>query len=461
MPKVQARVDYEAGSQTRRTRGWNPPDSGPVAATSTAPTIRARSRDAHRNDGVARQIVEAWVDDVVGWGLTPRSLAREAAVRDRVHSLWSEWAETAGAAGEDFAALTSVVVREVLAAGECFVRFRPRKPEDKLVVPLALEVIDASRVPFDLTRTIEGGTIAQGIERDLLGRVVAYHVLDVVPGEPLPANGASEPRRIPAAAMLHVFDQERPGQVRGVSALATALNRLRLLDAWSDAVLLRQQLANLYVAFRTGSSSSDDASPWTGQPPAETDSSGRPIVALEPGIFEELGLGEEVKFSDPPDPPANQSFGQDQLRIACIAAGVPPEVVTHNWSGANDRLARVILNAWRRRVERFRWSVLVPRLLRPIWKTWIGASALQLPVDDPGARRATWRAHAWPYVHPVQDVSATVGSIKAGLTSLSAAVAEASGEDAETVLAQIAADNARADSLGLSLDSDGRKKGGA
>lgn len=460
VPSVQAR--YDAGSVSRRTLGWAPPDSGPVAATATAPTIRARARDAFRNDGAARQVIEAWVDDVVGWGFAPRSRARDAAVRDRVHQLWEAWAETAGAAGEDFASVTSTAVRSVLVDGEVFVRLRPRKAEDGLPVPLALEVIDAARVPFDKTETIDGGDIVQGVERDLLGRVVAYHVSDFSPGEPMPAGASATPRRIPATAMLHVFDQERPGQVRGVSILATALPRLRLLDAWSDAVLLRQQLSNLYVAFRTGSTPAEGESAWTGQAPAGTDPSGKPIVALEPGIFEELGVGESVTFSDPPDAPSNQSFGQDQLRLACISAGVPPEIVTHSWGGANDRLARVILNGWRRRVERFRWSVIVPRLLRPVWKTWIASSGLPLPVDDPGARGATWRAQSWPYTHPVQDVRATLEAIKGGLTSLSSAVSEASGEDAETVLRAIAADNALSDSLGLRLDSDGRQgKAGA
>jgi lambda family phage portal protein len=460
VPTVAAR--YEAGSQARRTQGWNPPDSGPVAATATAPTIRARARDAFRNDGAARQVIESWIDDAVGWGFMPRSRARDAEVRDRVHALWEEWAETAGAAGEDFAALTAAAVREVLVSGECFVRLRGRRPEDKLPVALAVEIVDAARVPFELTQTIEGGDIVQGIERDVLGRVVAYHVADFAPGDPMPPGASTAPRRVPASAMLHVFDQERPGQVRGVSVLATALTRLRLLDAWSDAVLLRQQLANLYVAFRHGSTPDGDVSAWTGLPPTGSDPSGRPIVALEPGIFEELAPGEDVKFSDPPDPPSNQDFGQDQLRLACVAAGVPMEIVTHNWGAANDRLARVVLNNWRRRVERFRWSVIVPRLLRPIYKTWIAASGLALPIDDPGAKRATWRAHSWPYVHPVQDVTATVAAIKAGLTSLSSAIAEASGEDAETILSQIAADNARADALKLSLDSDSRqKKGGA
>jgi capsid protein len=61
----------------------------------------------------------------------------------------------------------------------------------------------------------------------------------------------------------------------------------------------------------------------------------------------------------------------------------------------------------------------------------------------------------------VQDVAAQMQAVRGGLTSLSAVVAEASGEDAETVLRQIAEDNALADRLGLRLDSDSRQtKGG-
>lgn len=453
LPKIQAR--YEAGSSTRRTAGWAPPDSGPIAATATAPTIRARARDAYRNDGLARQIIESWLADAIGWGPTPRSLARDAAVRDRIHDLWSRWAETAGAGGEDLLAVVYCAIREALVSGEVFVRLRARRPEDGLVVPLALEVIDPARMPFDLTRDLpDGGRIVQGVEHDAIGRVAAYHVLDRAPGEP--GAGDLTPRRIPASAMLHVFDAERPGQVRGVSILATALPRLRLLDAWSDATLLRAQLGNMLVAFHRGASVDGENSPWTGLP-ADRDAEGRQTIRLEPGTFQELDPGEEVSWSDPPDPPANQSFARDQVRLACIAAGVPPEVVTFDWNGANDRLARVTLNGWRRKVEAYRWGVIVPRLLRPVWRAWIGSSGLALPVDDPNAARATWRAHAWPYTHPVQDVTATTAAIKAGLTSLSAAVAEASGEDAETVLAQIAADLARADALGVKLDSDARQ----
>jgi capsid protein len=174
-------------------------------------------------------VVETWVDDLCGWGYTPRSTAKSASTRDQVHSLWERWAEQAGAAGEDFAALCATAVREVLVSGEVFIRLRSRRPEDGLPVPLALELIDPARVPHEMTEIRSDGVqIVQGIEHDALGRVTAYHVYDYTPGEPMPAGASAIPRRVPVTAMLHVFDAERPGQVRGVSALATALPRLRM-----------------------------------------------------------------------------------------------------------------------------------------------------------------------------------------------------------------------------------------
>ena len=118
---------------------------------------------------------------------------------------------------------------------------------------------------------------------------------------------------------------------------------------------------------------------------------------------------------------------------------------------------RVTLNAWRRRVERFRWS---GRDTAPAsadhGPAWVKASGLALAVEDRGA---TWRAHSWPYIHPVQDVAGKPSPpFEADLPHCPPLVAEASGEDAETVLREIAADNALADELGLRLDSDGRGK---
>ncbi len=465
VPRVRAmaRPAYEAGATgTPRSAAWRPADAGPVASTMALPMIRARARDAYRNDGWAKQICEAWVDDAVGFGFTPRSRAKDATLRSQIQALWSEWAETAGAAGEDFAEVTCGVVRELLISGESFVRLRSRRPEDKLPVPFALELVDPARIPFDLTRDLgNGAAIVQGIEHDALGRVVAYHVSDNVPGEPVLVAGDLTPRRVPASGMLHVFDKTR-GQGRGIPALAQSLVRLRSLDLWDDATLQRLQISNIFAGFVKGSASEGtDVHPLTGLAADDTTAEGRPVLRLQGGLLQELGPGEELQFSDPPDPPANTDFSKQQLRAACAAAGIPYEVVSHEWS-QNDRLARIILNGWHRRVSRLQWSCLIPRFLRPTWRTFIGLSGITGPLEDPDWKKAVWAAPAWPYVHPVQEVTAAVSAIRGGLVPRSAVIAEATGEDAEMVDAAIAADQQRADRLGLALDSDGRKaKGGA
>ena len=41
-----------------------------------------------------------------------------------------------------------IIAREVMEAGECFVRFRPRAPKEGLAVPLQLQLIEAEQLPL-------------------------------------------------------------------------------------------------------------------------------------------------------------------------------------------------------------------------------------------------------------------------------------------------------------------------
>lgn len=99
---------------------------------------------------------------------------------------------------------------------------------------------------------------------------------------------------------------------------------------------------------------------------------------------------------------------------------------------------------------------------RPIWRRWIDyalfSGALTAPTDaDPaGLKRVKWTPHAWPYLHPVQDIQAQTAEIRSGLASRSEKISER-GYDPEAIDAEQAADNARADELGLVHDSDPRK----
>jgi lambda family phage portal protein len=264
--------------------------------------------------------------------------------------------------------------------------------------------------------------------------------------------------------VLHLFEPLRPGQRRGVSMLAAALVRLRELDKYADATLLRLQLSSMFVGtLKHQNLPGANYDPLTGEQVSDTPSTEIPSLRLAPGTFQQLAPGEDLTFNRPPDPPLGfAEFVEHELRAAGAAVGVPLEAFTHRWGATNDRLARVVLNQYRRRVHRLLWSIVVPQFLRPVWNTWFQLAVLQpgmpVPSLEDAAGRVTFAPHAHAYVHPVQDVTSYREAIRAGLTSRAAAVSE-TGEDVETIDAQIAADNARADKLGLAFDSDSRPGG--
>jgi len=66
-----------------------------------------------------------------------------------------------------------------------------------------------------------------------------------------------------------------------------------------------------------------------------------------------------------------------------------------------------------------------------------------------------WIPQGWQWVDPKKEFDAMVTAIRAGLLSRSEAIS-AFGYDAEDIDREIAADNARADALGLVFDSDPR-----
>ena len=54
---------------------------------------------------------------------------------------------------------------------------------------------------------------------------------------------------IPAESVLHVYKKDRPGQVRGVTWLAPVILKLRDLDEYEDAELVRKKIEACFAAF--------------------------------------------------------------------------------------------------------------------------------------------------------------------------------------------------------------------
>lgn len=457
---------YEAASHGRRLMGWRAPGTGPLkAAGADLPTLRNRSRDACRNDPLAAAIVRAWVSSLVGYGIVPRVQTDDRDLRDRIETLWREWVAMADADGAvDFYGLQALAVRAFVSAGEAFIRLRWRRLSDGLPAPLQVQLLEPDMVPlFDCDSwpgMAAGSKIRQGVEFDLLGRRVAYWFHKEHPGDSTNASvGIQDLNRIPAEQVMHLFNPERPGQIRGVPLLAPILTRLRLLGDFQDATAERARLANLFALFIKRPPTSGDATidPMTGRP-IEYAPNGAPMALLEPGIAQELMPGEEVQFSNPPQPGSEFSeFVRDQ--VAAIAAGVggmPAFLLHEDLRDVSDRTLRVLLGEWRRHCEQIQWQIIIPKFCRPIRDAWTRAAQLAglLPPEEASiARNCEWTPPRHSHLHPVQDVEGLKLEVEAGFRSRASVISEY-GFDAVDVDLERAADAQRAAELGLKTVDD-------
>jgi capsid protein len=146
---------------------------------------------------------------------------------------------------------------------------------------------------------------------------------------------------------------------------------------------------------------------------------------------------------------------QQLLGVAAGMDGLPYELLSGDMRGVNDRLMRVILNEYHRRLEQAQWHCTIPQVCERVWGAWIGAAvlagALPAPLydEDPGLYATVqWRTAGWPYVHLLQDIQAKALAKKEGFESRAAIVAE-QGWDVEEVDQQNREDKDREEELGL------------
>ncbi|AZD34865.1 phage portal protein, lambda family [Pseudomonas chlororaphis subsp. aurantiaca] len=457
------KASYEGAGEGRRSTGWDAPDNGINSINTPAlRNLRARSRAAVRNDPYAFNVIDKRVSNLIGTGITPRPRIEDDTLRKLLQELWDDWVDESDADDRtDFYGQQALVARTVETSGECFVRLRPRSLDEGLAVPLQLQALAPEFVPHDKYETTrDGNFIRAGIEFTPGGKRVAYWMYLAHPRDATSLNaGYNQLVRVPAAQVLHIFEPVEPGQLRGVPRLSPVLKRLRSLDNYDDAVLFRQEVANLFAGFisrpapEAGQTPRD---PVTGQLLTLDHDGFTPMVALEPGTMQELAPGEEVEFSKPPDAGNNyQDFMRQQLMAAAAGTGTPYEILTGDMREVNDRALRVVLNEFRRRLEQLQFGVYVHQLCRPVRAAWLDMAILSGAVElaDYAQRRreylrTRWVPQGWAYIQPVQDVQARRMEVQAGFGSRSEMCLR-NGYDAETVDAENAADLARANRLGL------------
>lgn len=468
MPRQTAHESaFTGASHGRRTKTWTTSSAGPHSVVvSNINSLRKRSRALVRNDPYGGAALDRWVSNVIGSGIRPQPIVKEESLREQITELWEEWTEQADADGmTNYYGIQALAERAASEGGDCFIRFRRRRPGDGMAVPLQLQVLEAEMCPeYEERMASARRAIIGGVEFDRLGRRTGYWFHRRHPGEaPVRPREIGDLVRLPASEIIHLYQVHRPGQVRGIPRLTRAVLRLWGLDKYDDATLLRQEIAALFAAFvirpQDEEPTADPIDPITGEK-LERDDDGGLMAKLEAGTMWQMEPGEDVRFSDPPDTGSGyKDFMRQQLLAICAAVGVPYESVTGDLSNVNDRTIRAVLQEFRRAVRAYQQQVFVHVVCQRVWREWFDTAVLAgaLRVRNYDTRRlkvqkVRHQPEPWPHLHPVQDVQANRESVAGGFDSLDR-IREERGLNPVEVDRQNAEAKKRADDHGLSYTS--------
>lgn len=462
----KASVPYDAGATGRRNIGWNSSRVGQNTLLITnVEQIRARSREAIRNNAWATAAIDRFESNVISTGIQPHWQHPNVNLRDKIQKTWDLWCKRADYLGHsDFYSLQAIAAREVFEAGEVFARFRVRPKKDRLKVPLQIQLIEGEQLPLFLNMiNAEPGSdnaVRMGIVMDPDMRRVSYKFYKEHPGEAMlyPASSMSY-IDVPADQIQHVYKPLRAGQLRGEPRMVSVLALLYELEQYDDATVVKKKIQAMFAGIITKPAPEVDVMELATAVPQPSDP-GVGITKMEAGTYQYLLPGESITFPSLPNESDLDTFMSWALHKFAAGCGLTFEQLTGNLQHVNYSSIRAGMLEFRRACEQFQFNVMVHQFCDPVACRWLDEAvlcgALDLPgyFDDPTIYQdITWVPPGWAWVDPLKESQAALNDVRSGFTSRTMVI-RGRGYDPSIVDAQTVEERTRAANLGTVYDSD-------
>jgi len=463
---------YDAARSDRTNADWIASTGMPDYDIYTAiDVVRKRSRERLQNDGYAQQIVRMFQQNIVGpYGFKLKVKATNAdGTLDKsgnaaVEQAWKEWIKPGNCSvtgRESLRQLCHIAIAGMVRDGEFILR-RVRRKQYKHGVALQLILPDYLDHRNN-AKLKNGNKIVMGVELDAFNKPVAYHIRkgnDT--SEPYVATPTGEYERIPAEDIIHLFFQEFPNQVRGISLLAPALPTMRDQGGFDEAVIKYARAAASVMLFTTDKDSKEPTEfKGTGK-----DSDGNTEVEWDPLSIQDLN-GKTILPFNPAFPTSEHGpFTKLLLRRIAGAVGLSYEALSNDRESVNLSSIRYGIRSeedtWRT-VQEFFTEMTMDR----IYEWWLDeALAKGVIVMDRGTvlpvkafekfNQPLFQARGWKYMDPqVEAVTAGI-EVLMGINSPRRICAER-GDDYEELLQELKEDFQLAKEYGIPLVFGGGK----
>jgi lambda family phage portal protein len=398
------------------------------------------SRKLFYNNAIVRSAIRDKATYSVGSAIAPQANSGDPAWDDAAEAWWDNWSKSPEISERhDMRRLQMLVSEAIDRDGEIFCILTNKRDG----MP-AVQVVESHRVanpPDKLNEIVDGVTL------DRYARPLAYHVVE---GDTFSQRTS---RRIQADLMLHVYEPERPDQVRGYPAVAVALNNLLDRDE-----LLRFEMQ----AAKIGSSIGLVVQNAQGGVGAEgffgdlSKSAGESLTretVFGGGMIPRLKATERIEsfMMNRPNEKLDAHLEQ-YIRAAALGLGLPYEFI---WdTSAVGGVAQRFIIQKAARAFAARQDVLISSFLGKLWNYAI-ANAMrrrELP-QNPNWRSVHWQTPRSITVDVGREAAARRDDVKAGLMTLADFFGE-QGLDWKTAMQEIAAERQFADSLGIIIGTE-------
>jgi len=443
---AHAILSYEAVRSERRRGGWfTQSTSGNAEIGPAIGKLRDDARDLRRNNSYGRRAVREWSKRVVGYGITPRPAAGPFAAR--IKARWDQWSQQCMSDRRmPFSAAERLIVSSRFTDGEVLVRLWDRRVGDGLAVPFQIQVLESDYLDTSITRGTDAGYIIQGVEFDSLGRIRGYWLFGQHPGDVLQmsARGISS-RFISAEAVLHHLEIERPGDVRSVSEFCAAMAKLRDIDEYSDAEIVRKKIEACLTAFVQQPEGADG--PSTGE--KVTDADGNTVEKFAPGMVMYGPPGAGVELFAPSSGGNYAEHKKTELREVAVGLGIPYVLLDDNLEAVNYSSYRGGLLAYKDSIEEYRWNWLIPQVLDPIWRKFIDTLVLNGDIPEPFYEHS-WDAPPFELLDRGAEAEADRAELQIGKKTWPQLIGE-QGNDPEQQISEIESWRTRLESAGVTF----------
>ena len=409
---------YDGAKRGRNTEDWQSNSaSANIEVQKDIVKLRDRSRELARNNPYMKNWLRVMPNNIIGTGIIPQPvMLTRSGNAAKVKEIWKLWAQDVKCDYDQrmgFYGLQHLILKTVVQSGECLI-IRRRATSD-YDIPLRLQVLEGDYINQGIfTYTNEwGGRTWYGVAFNKKGERVGYYLWNNHPGE-----FASTTTFVSAKDVIHVYQVDRPGQVRGVPDNHAAMIAIKDLNDYEYSERQRAKIASCLVGAIK-------------QDPTEGNNDlASSFETIEPGTFHRLQKGEDIVFNRPPTSTGYPEYTKANLRSIAAGVGTTYEAMTGDLSNVNFSSGRMGWLEFQRTIQHWQDNVMIPAC-NTVWDWFIEAAQIAALIPINAKVRALWTPPRREMIDPVKETKAQTDAVRSGFLTWHEVIRAAGGNPEE------------------------------